>query len=222
MIGGLQGAEKVIAGAVEKNIAAGMTKEVAKEAAEKQFQHSLENHVTAATGYTTAGGVYQQASTEAAESLKNRTDLTDEQKLDMRHKAGLLAAAVAFPSALIAGKLVAPFEAAPLAPRTLTNLAQTMGKETVEEALDSLSEQLSSNLGIKTHVDPNKSMIAGVGENMGEGALGGFTSAGIAGAPGVAKNAVGSTGKAAASIATGIANNRDAAKDSEATPYRDW
>ena len=212
MIGGLQGAEKVIAGAVEKNIAAGMTKEVAKEAAEKQFQHSLENHVTAATGYTTAGGVYQQASTEAAESLKNRTDLTDEQKLDMRHKAGLLAAAVAFPSALIAGKLVAPFEAAPLAPRTLTNLAQTMGKETAEEALDSLSEQLSSNLGIKTYVDPNKSMIAGVGENMGEGALGGFTSAGIVGAPGVAKNAVGSAGKAAA----GIANNRDAAKDSEA------
>lgn len=214
---GFKGVGKATASLVEKNIAKGMTKEAAELAAKESITNIRNAAATVNIGLTEAGGAYQQASTEAAEILAKRTDLTDQQKTDLRNRVGLLAAAITFPGAIAAGKLVAPFEAAPFAPKTLKNLTRQMGYETVEEGIQSATSQVASNIGISgSRVDPTKEWHEGVGEAIGEGALAGGLAAGVIGAPGVAKNAVGSAGKAAASIATGIANNRDAAKDSEA------
>lgn len=189
---GFKGVGKATASLVEKNIAKGMTKEAAELAAKESITNIRNAAATANIGLTEAGGAYQQASTEAAEILAKRTDLTDQQKTDLRNKAGLLAAAITFPGAIAAGKLVAPFEAAPFAPKTLKNLTRQMGFETVEEGIQSATSQVASNIGISgSRVDPTKEWHEGVGEAIGEGALAGGLSAGVIGAPGITKHMTG-------------------------------
>lgn len=186
---GFKGVGKATASLVEKNIAKGMTKEAAELAAKESITNIRNAAATTNIGLTEAGGAYQQASTEAAEILAKRTDLTDQQKAELRNRAGLLAAAITFPAAIAAGKLVAPFEAAPFAPKTLKNLSRQMGFETTEEGIQNALGHTASNIGISgSGVDPTKEWHEGVGEAMGEGVLAGGLSAGVIGAPGVVRH----------------------------------
>lgn len=149
-----------------------------------------------AIGLQGAGGARTQAAQEAQAALANRTDLTQDEKYQLENEAGLKAAAIAGPASMLLGKLVAKFEADPLAKVGLRTAMGNVRNETIEEGLQSASEQLGVNTGIQTTVDPNRSMSAGVGETMGLGALYGAGTAGVMSGPGLTRGAVADTGAA--------------------------
>lgn len=149
-----------------------------------------------AIGVQGAGGARTQAAQEAQAALADRTDLTQEQKYALENQAGLTAAAIAGPASMLMGRLVAKFEANPLARVTPRIAATNIRNGTIEEGLQSASEQLGVNQGIQSTVDPNRSMSQGVGETVGLGALYGAGTSGAMSVPAVAGGAVADTGAA--------------------------
>ena len=150
-----------------------------------------------------SGGAYQQTTNQVmgmshADLMISSPDYRDlvskgwkpeDAKTEIATSAGLLAAAVTAPTAIAAGKLVAPFEAAPFATGSLRKLGTNALKETVEEGIQGGSGQLAQNFGVKSFADENQDLGAGVGDAIGTGALAGSLSTGAIGAPGVALNA---------------------------------
>ena len=149
-----------------------------------------------AIGIQGAGGARTQAAQEAQAALADRTDLTQEQKYALENQAGLNAAAIAGPASVLMGRMVAKFEGNPLARVNLRTAAGNVRNETIEEGLQSASEQLGVNQGIQNTVDPNRSMSQGVGETVGLGALYGAGTSGAMSVPAVAGGVVADTGAA--------------------------
>ena len=149
-----------------------------------------------AIGIQGAGGARTQAAQEAQAALADRTDLTQEQKYALENQAGMNAALIAGPASMLMGRLVAKFEANPLARVNLRTAATNIRNETIEEGMQSASEQLGVNQGIQNTVDPNRTMSQGVGETIGLGSLYGAGTAGVMSGPGLTRGAVADTGAA--------------------------
>jgi hypothetical protein len=169
-------------------------------------------------GTQEAGGAYDQTVQAAMERMADRTDLTEEQKLELANKAGLEAAAiqgtVAAGIGLIPG--MTNLERAPLALRgSVRNSVKAILGETLEEATQSTSGQLAQNRAIRDVVDPNQDMLEGVGEQTALGAIGGFGSAGMVQAPSLAANTAMAPVRAIMAKGAEINSRREAAQVQE-------
>ena len=165
---------------------------------------------TATIGLTEAGGTFVQATNEVMnisqaeiEKLPEYQERIaagmkpEEARLDMANDAGTQAALMQLPAAIVAGSLVSKFEAAPLARRSVTDMFANLGKETLEEGTQSATSQLAVNQAIKSNVDANREVGAGVGTQFGVGAVAGFGTAGAIQTPGVVAQGVADTFSAA-------------------------
>lgn len=162
---------------------------------------------TAATiGSMEAGGAYQQAVSQVMEmpdtqlvkgspefrTLLEQGVVPSEAKKIIANKAGLAAAGMTAPFAIALGRTVAKFEADPLAAISLSGAARNVGMQTLEEAAQGGGSQFMGNVGVQAFANQNQDLSAGVGEQIGTGALAGTGMAGVMQVPGVVGNAVAS------------------------------
>lgn len=151
-----------------------------------------------AIGATEAGGTYTQTvnevmsmdhdqlmegSPEYAQMIQSGMG-SEEAKQSIANNAGLIAASIQFPAAMATGTLVSKFEANPFRVGSASRALSNMGKEALEESVQSASSQLATNTGL-LGANKDQDMLAGVGEQVGLGALYGAGSAGVVSAPGV-------------------------------------
>jgi hypothetical protein len=176
-----------------------------------------------AIGAQSAGGGFTATVNDAMESLKDRTDLTEEQKISMANNAGLMAAAIAGPAGVAAGSLVAKFEANPFAKVGVRTALQNTGKETLEEGLQSGASGVAQNLAIQQEVDPSRELNKDLGRQIGEGALYGAGTAGAVSIPALARGAVTNTAAVAAKGLDAILTRADRlmAQTDAASPVSD-
>lgn len=156
----------------------------------------------ASIGLQEGGGAYQQTTQEAYDKLKDRKDLTEDQKVAMANRAGLLAAAIQAPVSALTGAIAAKFEGNPLGAQSLREVVQNVGKEGVEEYIQSGTGQLAQNLGMQNEVDPKQSLSEGVGEQAALGGIYGLGSAGAIQTPNAARLAVTNTASGLAKAVT--------------------
>lgn len=103
--------------------------------------------------------------------------------------AATAAAAIVAPLAGITGKLVAGFEASPLAGATMRDVVQNILKETTEEGIQSMTGQIGQNVGIQQTADASRPWMQGVGDATAEGAILGSVIGGVVQAPAATRNA---------------------------------
>lgn len=158
-----------------------------------------------AIGAMEAGGAYQQTAAEImkvphAELLAKSPVYQqhikdgmspDEARRQTASESGITAAAIQAPIAAATGPLVSRFELNPLKVSSAIGAASNMGRELVEEGIQSGTGQLAQNYALKQNVDSKQDMLKGVGEQAGLGALYGFGSAGVAQAPHLAVKSAG-------------------------------
>lgn len=132
-----------------------------------------------------SGSVYQQTVTEALAQLETNTELTEEEKYAKANAAGLKAAAIQAPVAAATGLLTSKFEAKPFKFDTLRKARSNIGREGVEETIQSGSGQLSQNIAIQDKINSEQSLSEGVGSEAAVGLIGGVASAGALQAPSV-------------------------------------
>ena len=180
---GLKALGKVTVGRVVKNAA------VAKLASAAAMPTAI--------GLMEGGGAYQQGAAQAYDELMARTDLTEDQKIEMANRAGLIAGAIQAPTAAVISRLTgaSKFEAAPLRVPSIGSAVGNLGRETTEEAIQSATGQLSQNVGQAYEVNPDQELSQGVGEQAVMGAIGGLGAAGAVQAPGAALRATVETAK---------------------------
>lgn len=142
--------------------------------------------VPLAIGAMEGGGAYSETLQEGLSILADRDDLTDEQKLEMADAAAQVAGRVQGSMGIILGRLVAKFEGNPLAKVNFTKFLGNAARETAEESLQSASAATAKNYALTNEIDPNRDLLANVGEETAYGAIGGLGSAGAIGAPGLA------------------------------------
>lgn len=112
--------------------------------------------------------------------------------------AGRVGWTSAVPAAIlggIAGPISASVERAPFKFGSLGHTAVGAAKEGLEEGLQGLTGQLSQNLATKMHVDSSQDMLEGVGEQIGQGVIGGIGSVGITQSPSIAARSLVLAGK---------------------------
>lgn len=165
----------------------------------------------AAIGAMEAGGAYQQTAAEVEkmsfdELQANSQDFRDliaagvepeAARTQLANRAGQVAAAIQAPIAAATGKLVSRFEEAPFRVGSLGQaVANTVIKEPLEEGIQSGTGGLAQNIAIRSGADDTRSLSEGVGQQVGEGALYGFSAAGTVQAPGAAAQVAVRTGQA--------------------------
>ena len=175
---------------------------------------------TAAIAATEAGGSYNQVT----ESVLNRSfeDLAkespmfnelvaagatpEEARVTVANRTGLLAGAITAPAAAVAGRLVSRFEANPLSIGSggMKQALANIGRETIEETVQSGAGQLAQNVAEQQIADTTKDLSEGVGRATAEGGLYGMGMAGVMAAPGVARSAAGNAVSAIAERAAGV------------------
>lgn len=147
-----------------------------------------------------AGGAYQGTATEITQRSFSQLEkespayrqlvadgMTPEAaRAELANRSGLMAAAIQAPIAAATGSLVSRFEGNPFAVPSIASVAGNLARETVEEGIQSGTGQLAQNIGIRENVNPNESLSSGVGEQIGQGAVFGFSAAGTVQAPGAA------------------------------------
>ena len=122
-------------------------------------------------------------------------------------QAGLVQGAISVPTAA----LVSKFEGNPLKGLGSTvNTLGTMGKEAVEEGIQSGTAQLAQNQAIQNTADKTQDITEGVGQQVGQGALLGSLSAGAVQAPHLAVTVPVEATKLAAKTAWNAVNKRGA------------
>ncbi|UZV39846.1 RNA polymerase [Xanthomonas virus PB119] len=166
---------------------------------------------TTAIAAMEAGGAYQQTAAEVIgrsfEDLnKNSPQFRElvaggmsqeDARARLANSAGQTAAAIQAPIAAATGAMVARFEAAPFTvPNIRTALANALIKEPLEEGIQSGTGGLAQNYAIQQQVDPTQQLSEGVGEQVGQGALFGFSAAGTVQLPGVGVQSAVKAGKA--------------------------
>lgn len=217
-VGKIVGGAMKVAGVSERTVAA-LSKLATREAQAGEFGRASALHWLAsnapealAIGGMEGGGAYQGASSivldmpeekiqkspEYQELLKSMDPASARQEL--ARKAGLQAAAIAAPAGVAAGALVAPFERAPFkAPAS--ELGMNILKETAEEGIQGATGQVAQNIAVRDKADPTQSLLEGVGEQVGQGALYGGLSAGAVQAHNIPAVAGGIAAKAAGVVA---------------------
>lgn len=189
-------------------------------------------------GLQEAGGVGHQTqaqvlATSHEDLLSNSPEYRDAISLGMSpdearnyvaRNAGLEAAAIQFPIAAATGKLVEKFEANPLGGAVSKGKAGSLivnaARETVEEGIQSGTGQIAQNVGTQQNANENQDLLAGVGEQAAQGALGGLGSAGIVGGPGAVLKAAADTVGGAAKLAVQGAQAVKGAVDSRAAALK--
>ena len=159
------------------------------------------------SGAAYVGGVNRVMEMTEAELMESSPDYvkmraggaTHEQALtEIATDAGMLAAALQFPIAAAAGKMVERFEANPLGGAgSITNNLKELGTQTLEEAIQEGTGQFNQNVGIQTFADENQALDEGVAEGAALGALGGTAMAGILKTPGIVGGVAAAGAKAA-------------------------
>lgn len=127
-------------------------------------------------------------------------------KLVIAGDAGTVAATIQAPVAAVTGKMVEGFERMPMRVGGIREGLMNIGKETVEEAVQSGSGALASNLGLRwSGADTTADVLQGVGQGIVEGAVGGLGSAVAISGPSLAVNtAVRGTKAAVDGVKSGI------------------
>lgn len=180
---------KVVGSTAVKGAVAARPSLLLSEAAGKAVSVGSKAAMPAAIGLIEGGGAYQQTAEAAYEQLRDREDLTEDQKIQMANNAALMAAAVQAPVGAATGLLVSRFESSPLRVPTVRGTASNAVREIVEEGIQSGSGQLAQNVALSQEVNPEQDLLQGVGEQVGLGALGGLGAAGVVQTPGVALRA---------------------------------
>lgn len=156
--------------------------------------------VPVAIGAMEGGGAYQQTTNDVSkmsfESLAKESPyfnelvaegMTPEQARDrVANRTGMLSAAIQAPVAAATGTLVSRFEGNPFAVPSVRTALGNIGRETLEEGIQSGTGQTAQNLAVQTLADKSQELSEGVGENIGQGALYGLGTAGVIQTPGVA------------------------------------
>jgi hypothetical protein len=152
---------------------------------------------------STASDVMSQSFEDLQKNSPSYRDLvasgsTPEQaRTELANRAALMAAAIQAPIGAATGALVSRFETSPFTVPSLGSAVGSLARETVEEGVQSGAGQLAQNYSIQNQVDPTQDLSEGVGEQIGTGALFGFSSAGAVQAPGVAARATAAAGELA-------------------------
>lgn len=182
----------------------------------------------ASIGLMEGGGAYQQAVMDAQMELAGRDDLTQEEKNEIANRASLIAAGIQAPIGAATGLLTSKFEAHPTRVGSVREGLQNLGKETLEEGVQSMSAQQANNLGVRwSGANENRDISEGVGEQLALGAIGGFGAAGMAQAPGMAVRGTVAAAKGAGRAIVGGADlalargERIRAENAENSPVSD-
>lgn len=140
----------------------------------------------------------------------------EEAKTMLANDTGLLAAAITAPVAAVAGRLVHKFEANPLSLGAGRQALGNIGRETVEETIQSGFGQYAQNVADRTLADETASLTKGVGRATAEGGLYGLGMSTALAIPGVTKSAAGK-------VVDSMAGRLDAltAKNNKASPVSD-
>ena len=147
-----------------------------------------------------SGGVFQQTVNEVlgmdfATLQKNSPEFNklvseglsmEEARARLANNAGIKAAAITAPAAVVMGRAVASFERAPMSTPTMKAALANIGTQTLEEAGQGGVGQTATNTAIQSTADKTRTTSEGVGAQMGTGALFGMTMAGTIQAPGMA------------------------------------
>lgn len=150
-----------------------------------------------AIGAMEGGGAYAQSNQEVmampfAELEKNSPTYRElranglspeEARTRIANRTGLTAAAIQAPIGAATGTLVSKFEGAPLATKNLRTSLANIGRETLEEGLQSASGQTAQNFATQQFANENQSLTEDVGEQTALGALYGAGTAGAVQAP---------------------------------------
>lgn len=154
----------------------------------------------AAIGLQEGSGAYQQTvnqvmgmsheqllvgSPEYSELIR-RGMSAEEAKVEIATDAGMKAAAIQGPVGAATGMLVSKFEANPFKVPSLGSAVGNLAREGVEEGIQSGAGQVAQNYAIQSTADQDQDLLAGVGDQVGQGALYGIGAAGVTQAPGVA------------------------------------
>lgn len=147
---------------------------------------AIPSSMMVSVGAQEAGGAYQQTADELLKAGKSPEDA---------NRGALVAAALAGVTGGAAGKLSESFLEHPFAVKSLSHVGSNLLKETTEEALQGVTGQMSQNFA------EGKDLTEGVGEQVAQGAMGGFLGAASTQAPGalghLARDAVVGAGQAA-------------------------
>ena len=143
-----------------------------------------------AIGLQEAGGVHHQTSEDilstpfedlAANSPEYRQALADGMSPDearnlVARNAGLEAAAIQLPIAAATGTIASKFEKAPLKAGSVREAIANTLKEGLEESIQSGTGQVAQNVATRDHANESQDLLDGVGEQVGQGAIGGLGS----------------------------------------------
>lgn len=168
--------------------------------------------IPAGIGAMEAGGSYQQSVNEVQAMTPAQLAKTspmyrelvaggmspEEAQRTVANRTGLISAAITAPAAVAAGSLVSRFAGNPTGLVTGRQALANLGRETVEEGLQGGTSALAGNQAIQSVADTTRALSAGVGEQIGTGALYGLGTAGAVQAPSL-------TGAAAAGAVNSVA-----------------
>lgn len=108
----------------------------------------------------------------------------DQAKLVLAYEAARIAGAMQATAGAVTGKMVAKFEAAPVAiGKSMREIGGDLVKETIEEGLQSGSAEFAKNVALQATADNTRTLLEGVGDSAGEGAVAGAGTAGVVQAP---------------------------------------
>ncbi len=169
---------------------------------------------------TEGGGAYQQVVNEVmnkdhATLMRENSDYKnlikqgisqEDAKSQIANKTGLTAAAITAPLAAVTGTLVHKFAGNPFGAKSANEALNSIIREPIEEGIQGGIGQTAQNYAEQVNGNANKDIYAGVGRQIGEGALYGLGSAGIAAIPSIAK--IG-TDKAVAGVQGAIQSTKD-------------
>lgn len=167
--------------------------------------------IAAGIGAMEAGGSYQQGVNDVlamskADLQKNSPMYReliaqgvspDEAQRTVANRTALTSAAITAPAAVAAGSLVSKFAGNPTALVGGRQALANIGRETIEEGLQSGTASIAGNQAIQSIADNTRALSEGVGEQIGTGALYGLGTAGAIQAPSLAGAAAVATGSAA-------------------------
>lgn len=117
----------------------------------------------------------------------------EEAKRQTAHAAGRKLALQVAPAAAAVAPLVSKFESTPFSGmlnKGLTNTGSQAGKEMIEEGYQGLAGKYLENRTTQEYIDPSKDVLEGLGEEVGQGMLGGVASVGAIRSPSIARAAV--------------------------------
>jgi hypothetical protein len=181
----------------------------AKVATQQQYVRPA---VAAAIAGTESSGVYTQAAQEilamshedlAVNSPRYRQliengETPEGARNELAGETGMSGAVKQFGPALLGGAAMSKFEAAPFAVGSKTGALKAIAGETLEEAYQGATGELSTNRAVIENANDGRSAMDGVGEAFVEGAVGGLGMAGVTQGSGLAAEIVTDVSKAAA------------------------